>query len=97
MNRDNLETKLFINNEFVQGIQKKTFKIYNPLNEGEICEVHEALKDDVDLAVDAAASAFPHWSTTAAHERASYLFKFAQLVQRDVQELAELDSICMGK
>ncbi|KIV78620.1 hypothetical protein PV11_06254 [Exophiala sideris] len=106
MNRDNLETKLFINNEVsvlfydgrrLSGIQKKTFKIYNPLNEGEICEVHEALKDDVDLAVDAAASAFPHWSTIAAHERASYLFKFAQLVQRDVQELAELDSICMGK
>lgn len=51
----------------------------------------------MDLAVDAAEAAFESWSDLAAHERAMYMFRFAQLVMRDAQELAELDSMCMGK
>ena len=83
--------------QFLEGIDRKTFQISNPFNNEVICEVHEAAKDDVDRAVDAAEAAFPKWSSLAAHERAAYLFKFAQLIQRDAQELAELDSMCMGK
>ena len=81
----------------MEGSDGKTFKISNPCNEEVICEVHEASKEDVDRAVDAAEAAFPSWRSIAAHERAACLFKFAQLIQRDAQELAELDSICMGK
>ncbi|KIW95305.1 uncharacterized protein Z519_03889 [Cladophialophora bantiana CBS 173.52] len=97
MKPDTIETRLFINNEFVPGNQGKTFKVCNPYNDQEICIVHEATKEDVDLAVEAAEAAFPHWSNIAAHERAAYMFKFAQLVQREAQQLAELDSMCMGK
>jgi acyl-CoA reductase-like NAD-dependent aldehyde dehydrogenase len=67
------------------------------VTEDVICDVHEAQQDDVDLAVDAAQKAFPRWRDLNAHERAAPMFKLAQLIQRDAQELAELDSICMGK
>ncbi|EXJ58754.1 hypothetical protein A1O7_06184 [Cladophialophora yegresii CBS 114405] len=97
MKPSTIETRLFINNEFVESQTGKTFKISNPATDQEICSVHEASKEDVDLAVDAAEAAFPHWSALAAHERAMCMFKFAQLVQRDAQQLAELDSMCMGK
>jgi acyl-CoA reductase-like NAD-dependent aldehyde dehydrogenase len=59
--------------------------------------VHEALQEDVDFAVDVAQKAFPRWSNLNAHERAAPMFRLAQLIQRDAQELAELDSLCMGK
>jgi acyl-CoA reductase-like NAD-dependent aldehyde dehydrogenase len=81
----------------VEGTNGKTFKVSNPYNGEEICEVYEASKEDVDRAVDAAEAAFPSWSSLAAHDRAAYLFRFAQLVQRDAQQLSELDSRCMGK
>ncbi|OCT51749.1 Aldehyde dehydrogenase, cytosolic 1 [Cladophialophora carrionii] len=97
MKPSTIETRLFINNEFVESKTGKTFKISNPATDQEICDVHEASKEDVDLAVNAAEAAFPHWSSLAAHERAMCMFKFAQLVQRDAQQLAELDSVCMGK
>jgi len=62
-----------------------------------ICAVHEALEEDVDLAVDAAQKAFPAWSNLNAYERAAPMFRLAQLIQSHAQELAELDSVCMGK
>jgi aldehyde dehydrogenase (NAD+) len=75
----------------------KTFKLFNPASEEELCDVHEASSEDVDLAVDAAEAAFPAWRDRAAHERAAFMFKFTQLVLRDAEELARLDSMCMGK
>jgi aldehyde dehydrogenase (NAD+) len=83
--------------QFIASKSAKTFKLYNPATEAELCEVHEASAEDVDLAVDAAEAAFPTWRDLAAHERAAYMFKFTQLVLRDADELARLDSICMGK
>jgi acyl-CoA reductase-like NAD-dependent aldehyde dehydrogenase len=46
-----LETRLFINNEFVNSVSGKTFKTVNPSTEEVICEVQEADKADVDKAV----------------------------------------------
>jgi hypothetical protein len=46
-----LQTKLFINNEFVDAISGKTFPTINPATEEVICEVQEAGAEDVDKAV----------------------------------------------
>ncbi|PMD29646.1 aldehyde dehydrogenase [Hyaloscypha variabilis F] len=103
------ETKLFINNEvyfhymihtsklFCPRKSGKTFPLYSPVADKETCQVHEALAEDVDLAVQAAQKAFPEWSNTDAFQRALPMAKFAQLILRDVQELAELDALAMGK
>lgn len=75
----------------------KTFKIFNPATGEHICDIHEALQEDVDLAVQFAANAFPAWSERNAFERAIPLAKLAQLVLRDGEELAGLDALAMGK
>jgi len=41
------QTKLFINNEFVESVSKKTFATYNPSTGEEICKVYEGDKADV--------------------------------------------------
>jgi aldehyde dehydrogenase (NAD+) len=71
--------------------------LYSPVTDKETCQVHEALAEDVDLAVQAAQKAFPEWSNTDAFQRALPMAKFARLILRDAQELAELDALAMGK
>jgi hypothetical protein len=46
-----LETRLFINNEFVNSASGKTFDTVNPATEEVICSVQQALEADVDKAV----------------------------------------------
>lgn len=46
-----IETRLFIDNEFVNSVSGKTFDTVNPATEEVICSVQEADREDVDLAV----------------------------------------------
>ncbi|MBI4181826.1 MAG: aldehyde dehydrogenase family protein [Candidatus Aenigmarchaeota archaeon] len=52
---------------------------------------------DVDLAVAAAAKAFPAWRNTPPPTRARVLFRLAALLQQRKEELARLVSLEMGK
>jgi aldehyde dehydrogenase (NAD+) len=83
--------------KFVHSIGGKTFGIYNPATGEAICNIDEALAEDVDLAVQAVQNAFPTWSEKNAFERAIPLSKLAKLVLRDGEELARLDALSMGK
>ena len=49
-------------------------------------------KDDVDKAVDAAEAAFESWSNLPPRDRAKYLFKIADLIDENMEELALLES-----
>lgn len=83
--------------QFVPAKAGKKFKVYSPTTDEEVCEVHEALEEDVDLAVSAAEHAYRQWSELGANDRATPMFRLVELIQRDAEELAYLDSICMGK
>lgn len=52
---------------------------------------------DVDAAVEAARAAFPAWSGTPAGERSRLLLRIADLIDRDVEALAEAESHDTGK
>jgi Aldehyde dehydrogenase family len=63
-----LETRLFINNEFVKAESGRTFATVNPATEEVICNVEEADAADVDKAV----SYFDMWMhATILNERKS--------------------------
>ncbi len=51
VNISKLETRLFINNEFVNSVSGKKFETIDPATEEVICSVHEAGPEDVDKAV----------------------------------------------
>ena len=53
--------------------------------------------EDVNLAVEAAAEAFPAWSRKSHSERAEILKAWAQLIQIHLSELAEMESWDSGK
>lgn len=91
-------TGLFINNEFVEGAEKKTFEVTNPATEEVICSVHEATEKDVDIAVAAARKAFDgSWRQTTPQQRGIYLLKLSELVEKNVEMLAAVESLDNGK
>jgi len=95
-----IETRLFINNEFVNSVNGKTFNTINPATEEVICEVQEADSADVDKAVAAAKAAFAigsEWRSMDASKRRDLLLKLADLIQRDHEYLEELESLDNGK
>ena len=73
--------------------------MYNPATGTVIANVPEGDKADVDLAVAAARRAFDDgvWAKVGPSGRGKMLWKMADLIERDLEELAELESIDNGK
>ncbi|KAF1970315.1 aldehyde dehydrogenase, allergen Cla h 10 [Bimuria novae-zelandiae CBS 107.79] len=91
-------TGLFINNEFVKGVDGKTFEVINPSDESVICSIHEATEKDVDIAVSAARKAFEgSWRKEAPEKRGRLLVKLADLFEQNMDLLAAVESLDNGK
>ncbi|KAJ5313215.1 uncharacterized protein N7443_000099 [Penicillium atrosanguineum] len=89
---------LFINNEFIAGVDGKTFETTNPTDEKVITSVHEATEKDVDIAVKAARTAFEGaWHTVTPSDRGRMLTKLADLFERDMETLASIEALDNGK
>jgi acyl-CoA reductase-like NAD-dependent aldehyde dehydrogenase len=89
---------LFVNGEFVDPADGRSFKTVNPATEEVLAEVSEASAEDVDLAVKAARRAYTRvWSRMSGRERSKYLFRIARILQERSREFAVLESIDNGK
>lgn len=88
----------FINNEFVKGVDGKTFEVVNPTDESVICSVHEATEKDVDVAVAAARKAFEgSWRNETPEKRGRLLVKLADLFEKNIDLLAAVEALDNGK
>ncbi|KAJ5294162.1 hypothetical protein PENANT_c028G05451 [Penicillium antarcticum] len=92
-----IETRLFINNEFLPSSSNKTFKVVYPYTKEVVAEVQEADTKDVDNAVAAANAAFPAWRDLGVEQRGHYLRKLSQLILESVDDLAKLEVLCIGR
>jgi len=91
-------TGLFIDNEFVKGVDGKTFEVINPSTEEVICSVHEATEKDVDIAVAAARKAFEgQWRKETPEKRGKLLNNLASLFEKNIDLLASVESLDNGK
>jgi len=91
-------TKLLINNRWVPSESGKTFATINPSTGEEICQVAEADAPDVDNAVKAARAAFEGpWRKMRASERGRLLYRLADLIEANADELARLETLDNGK
>jgi aldehyde dehydrogenase (NAD+) len=91
-------TKLLINNRWVPSESGKTFATINPSTGEEICQVAEADAADVDNAVKAARAAFEgSWRKLRASERGRLLYRLADLIEANADELARLETLDNGK
>ena len=76
----------YINGELHSG--SASLPSYNPASGAVTGAVALATAAEVDLAVQAAHAAFPAWSQTPPLKRARVMFRFKELIERDMDKLA---------
>lgn len=91
--------KLYINGQFVESRTQKTFETFNPSTGEVLANVYEAGPEDIDHAVIAARKAFDEgpWSRMCAAERSRLMYRLADLMEENKEELAQLETLDNGK
>ncbi|CUH52081.1 aldehyde dehydrogenase [Shimia marina] len=89
----------FINGKFVDAASGKTFDSINPATGGVLTAVAECDEEDINRAVAAGRTAFEggRWSRMAPGDRKAVMLKLADLIRDNLEEMALLDSLDMGK
>ncbi|XP_055376853.1 aldehyde dehydrogenase, mitochondrial [Condylostylus longicornis] len=97
---DVLYTGIFIDNEWHKSREGKNFATINPTTSEVIAHVQQAGPADVEVAVKAARSAFKlgsPWRRMDASDRGVLINRLADLMERDKNYLASLETLDNGK
>lgn len=91
--------KAFIGGRWQPAQSGKTFEVFNPSTEEVIARVADCDQADVDLAVNAARQAFDQgpWPRMAPSERSKIIWRIGDLIQDNLEELAQIESLDNGK
>jgi aldehyde dehydrogenase (NAD+) len=90
--------KLLIGGEWVDAADGRTFETIDPATGEPICEVAQAGPEDVDRAVKAARAALDGpLKKVSPSKRSGLMYKLAELIKANGEELAELESLDNGK
>jgi phenylacetaldehyde dehydrogenase len=93
------EPALFINGEWVRSTHDRRIPVYDPSTGREIAAIVDASLEDVDRAVAAARTAFDdgRWTGLSPTQRERLIHRLADLLEANIDEIAELESIDNGK
>jgi len=92
-----LKIENYIEGRLIAPISGEYFDNFNP-STGEVYSlIPDSDERDVELAVNAAKKAFPVWSKISAEQRHDILMRVSTLIERDLDKLAEAESIDNGK
>ncbi|MDT3375701.1 aldehyde dehydrogenase [Labrys neptuniae] len=93
------EGRAFIDGRYVPALSGKTFTKTSPIDGRVIAEVADCGAEDVEAAVKAARTAFEdgRWRLKPPAEKKRILLRFAELVRADLEHLALLETLDVGK
>ncbi|MEK7730033.1 MAG: aldehyde dehydrogenase [candidate division KSB1 bacterium] len=89
--------KNYIAGDFCSPISNRYLDNFNPATSEVYSHTPDSDARDVAFAVEAAERAFPKWSNTPAEQRARTLMRLADLIEHNLERLAEAESIDTGK
>lgn len=91
--------RMLIDGEWVDSASGKTFPTYNPATGEVLAEIAEGDQEDIDRAVRAARRAFESgaWPKLTPSERGRMIWKLADLIEQNLEELARLETLDNGK
>lgn len=91
--------KILIGGEWRNALSGKTFAVYDPANEDVIAHVADCDRADVDLAVASARKAFDEgpWRRMSPSERSKIIWRIGDLILKNLEDLAQLESLDNGK
>jgi len=87
----------YINGEFKNPINNNWIDNYNPSDGSVYGKIPNSTKEDVQSAYNAAKEAFPKWSKTTLEKRSRILIKISELIEINLERLAEAESKDNGK
>jgi phenylacetaldehyde dehydrogenase len=87
--------KILINGKWVDAASGKTFPTFDPATGEVLAQVAEGDAEDINRAVTAARAAFESgpWPNMTASERGRLVWKLADLLEENLQEFAEIESL----
>ena len=77
-----------VNGEWVHSAKEIT--VYSPINNEEIGTIPSMSKEEVDIAMETGKKALESWRNLSAVERARYLYKAADILERDKEIIGEI-------
>ncbi|MFZ7159365.1 NAD-dependent succinate-semialdehyde dehydrogenase [Avibacterium gallinarum] len=92
-----IKTKGYINGEYVENADGKTFAVLNPATQQEICQVADLGVAETEQAILVAEQAQKKWKQVLPKERANILTRWYELVLQHQEELAQIISLEQGK
>jgi len=97
MSATKTEYKCFIGGEWSDAASGETMEVVNPATGQVIAEVPKCGAEDVDRAVAAAKKTLETWLDVTPKERSELLHKLADVLDENAEELAQLESLNVGK
>jgi gamma-glutamyl-gamma-aminobutyraldehyde dehydrogenase len=93
------EGRALIGGRLQGAVSGRSFDKHSPIDGRSIAQVARCGEADVDAAVAAARAAFEagHWRHTEPKERKRVLLRFAELIRADLEHLALLETLDVGK
>ena len=92
-----MKNKNYINNQWVDSVDGKTFEVENPYTEKIIAQVPFSQKNDVNNAVMAAESAWQNWKNIGSLDMRDFLREVAVKSRKNDREIAEIIVAESGK
>ncbi|MCC7502160.1 MAG: aldehyde dehydrogenase family protein, partial [Flavobacteriales bacterium] len=87
----------YIGGNWTAPVGGEYFDNISPINGQVFTQVARSKKEDVDLALDAAHTAFATWSRSTPTERSNILVRIAQVIEDNLKYLATIETIDNGK
>lgn len=87
----------YINGQYINPVSDNWIDNYNPASGEVYSQIPNSSKDDVENAYKSAKSAFKQWSQTTLEERSRIMLKISELIETNLDRLAEAESKDNGK
>jgi len=96
---DGAPKKMLIGGSWVNSVGGETFDVLNPADESVLAKVQKGGAPDIERAVKAARQSFESgvYRRMSVHERSKLLFKLSDLIEKHLEEFAQLESLDNGK
>ncbi|PSN40132.1 putative methylmalonate-semialdehyde dehydrogenase [acylating] [Blattella germanica] len=82
-------TKLFINGKFVESQTKDWIDLHNPATNEVITRIPKSTQAEMESAVAAAKAAFGSWSQLSILSRQQIMFRYQDIIRKNMKELAK--------
>lgn len=96
-NKNIFRQQCYINGKWISAEKNKTISITNPYNQEIIGTVPDCGIKETQEAILAASEAWPKWRALTAKQRSEYLWRWANLIRENKEDLARLMTLEQGK